>query len=631
MFMYARIRGPVMFRRTCKVVQDQRGQGRTAEARAVRSRRGWRGGGGGALLRCSAALLGLPVTLYLGAAVLLELRRPVLSFDALAALEKPIPRAGPEGRALELYLEALEMMPPEDDAGPKWLDAKDHVKRLEVIAESRAFVQKLAGESSETIALLRTIRLHPVLGFAPDESGGTDSVAARFFNRPQRGPDNGEPMSPLEVDFGYRTPLRRAFDILLVEAALAASEGRADDFVAAIESCFAVAGHTEECPSPVATQYARGQRWSAFNTLVSAIENHGDRLGDAHLARLDAVVRGQPDDALRALEFERNTMLDLLQRCYSDDGSGDGRMLLGRLDELAARGWVVRPTLDQILGKTGPPQKGTIGSRPLSAPVRFLLAPLSAWREPTRREAAWEIESYFASLKAASNAPTALERSRLALRADAEHMARSATMGMLFANRSLSGGVRLANSECQRRFRDAAVAAIGIERFRRANGRVPSTLAELESFVGRRLGSDFYEERPWRYALVDGRPLIYDSGDDGLVDRARTQEAERDYFDAGLGAADLPRVRRASLLGAGVGATPSAALLAVSPPTETRSSSAVPSDAPLDPTQPITDVDGAASARGGDTVWVWWRSGAAGASREIPARPKPAAPEPPGG
>jgi hypothetical protein len=52
-----------------------------------------------------------------------------------------------------------------------------------------------------------------------------------------------------------------------------------------------------------------------------------------------------------------------------------------------------------------------------------------------------------------------------------------------------------------------------------------------------------------------------------------------------------------------------------------RSASGVAADAPLDPTQPVSDVDPhATGAEDGDHVRIWWKSGAAGWMRTISAR-----------
>jgi len=167
-----------------------------------------------------------------------------------------------------------------------------------------------------------------------------------------------------------------------------------------------------------------------------------------------------------------------------------------------------------------------------------------------------------------------------------------------------------------RAMQDTAAAAIGIERFRRANGRFPVDRAELEQFVGWRLDANGHEQLPWNYALVDGRPMIYDAGVDGFDDRARTPLAdEPEQLDAnGLPIRDENR-RLVSLTGASADRRETIGASSV------RYASAIAADAPLDPTQPVLDVDPRATgSEDGDHVRVWWKSGAAGWTRVVPAR-----------
>jgi hypothetical protein len=47
------------------------------------------------------------LAVYLGSATVLYLREPVISFDARAIVNAQLPEAGPEGRALDIYIAAL--------------------------------------------------------------------------------------------------------------------------------------------------------------------------------------------------------------------------------------------------------------------------------------------------------------------------------------------------------------------------------------------------------------------------------------------------------------------------------------------------------------------------------------------
>ena len=170
--------------------------------------------------------------------------------------------------------------------------------------------------------------------------------------------------------------------------------------------------------------------------------------------------------------------------------------------------------------------------------------------------------------------------------------------------------------------RDAALAAIGIERFRRVNARFPESLDELNAFVGMSLGADNPPSNPWRYAIFDGRPLIYDFGWDGIDDGARPTAA---WIGQVLGEGAAQRMQGAASTTCGSLDTASDLRTELDP--AMRAASATPqaptptevASAALRKVSPAKVNNDARPI--GDTVWVLWRSGAVGSSRVVRLQP----------
>jgi hypothetical protein len=585
----------------------------------------------GSVFRWGCIATGCLVAAYTGYAALLSLRSPVISFDAEAAANARLPKAGSEGRAIEVYMEAL------GDAGGVYdeplmaetaRELDDHLFAIEydgrALAAARAAIEPMRAR----IAALRAVAQRPVLGIPVRARAWEDTRAATFFGVPTATPGKRDGVlasSLLGAVLPQIAMLRSAARIVCADAALAAHDGRADEFVADAEAALAMAAHAGENGTLIGGLVESAIHAMTAATVATAIENHAEMLGDAQLerleARLAAAARVSGDRIARAIEGEGILHRDMIQRCYSDDGHGDGVLLSGPYLEAIQS----LATWSPELGEQPP-----LGEGMLRDTAVFLGGPLAATMVPSRRETLERVDRYLEGLAAAARASTRAESIALAEQLDrawedwAERDFATQPVSMLMP----ALGRVITSSWGMRAATDSALAAIGLERFRRAKGRFPADLAELRTFVGRDLGSASDERIPWMYALLDGRPLIYDAGADGYDDRARTPEVAWPLPRAS-GADDAPRAgvrpRLVSLSQCGADSARH-----IGPPTgdrggeTSRTRSTVDSDALPDPLQPLIDVEDAAlTARDGDHVRVWWKSGASGASRLVPARPQP--------
>jgi hypothetical protein len=337
---------------------------------------------------------------YLSSATVLYLREPVISFDARAIVNAQLPEAGPEGRALDLYIAALA-----DESGryrEEWatnsVDAiEEALLRVDEDPTAEATARAALAEMRGTIESLRAVRTRPVLGLGVNANGLTDDAAVRFFGLESfTGFDERDADGPLasalfSVGLPQLSVLRPSAKLLCCDARIAAKDGRGDDFLASIEAASMVGRHVGEFPFLVSELVEIGIQYAVLDEVRRAVGQTPAAFSDAHLARLEEIVRAQQSGLAVGIEGERLMVRDLVQRCFSDDGHGDGVLL--------PRAWG-----HVLVGMSPHPP---FGQRPPTlAAVEFLSGPAAATAFPSRREITDRLDAYYESAIAVANATT---------------------------------------------------------------------------------------------------------------------------------------------------------------------------------------------------------------------------------
>lgn len=378
---------------------DVRQSARELRASAI-AKRGALDRATGTLVRWSSIGVAAVLAVYLGSATALYLREPVISFDARAAVNARLPEPGPEGRALDLYIAALS-----DENGryrEEW-----SIKSVDVIEEALLRVdddpaaevaaRAALAEMRGTIESLRAVRTRPVFGLGIKANGPTDEAAVRFFGLERwtmvDAHDEDGPLasSLFSVMLPQATVLRRSAKLLCFDARIAAKDGRGDDFIASIEAADMAARHVGEFPFLITELVKLSVQRFVLDEVRRAVEQAPTALSDAHVARLEELVRAQKSGLAVGIEGERLMMRDFIQRCFSDDGNGDG-VLLPR-----AWGRALVEMSDLSAAREGPTTL---------AAVEFLAGPVAATAFPSRREITDRLDAYYESAIAVANATT---------------------------------------------------------------------------------------------------------------------------------------------------------------------------------------------------------------------------------
>ena len=321
-------------------------------------------------------------------------------------------------------------------------------------------------------------------------------------------PASSENPTGLGVLLPQLAVIRRQGQVLAFEVRRAAAEGRGADAAADIERMLSLAHHGSEDGTLIAQRVELAVVNLALTTLNWVVEEYPKAWSDAELQRLAHLIGSyapgqkgsqawQPDVRLQRRVFE-----DLLQRFYTDDGEGDGRLCSGLLESSKEFG-VVLPKNARYM--------------------QPLLGGVVAGRAEMRRQHERLLGRFEAEL-----AKPAYERNLYAVEEEAEQM-----KGTLGVRNSLAivmaPSLRMIVPEflVTRTQRDATAAGLAAELFTRRNGRAPSNWSDL---VPALLPAEPVD--PWTGKTLvlkasgaeNGRPLIYSFGADRVDDGGRLGE-----------------------------------------------------------------------------------------------------------
>ena len=114
--------------------------------------------------------------------------------------------------------------------------------------------------------------------------------------------------------------------LLHVDTRYAVTERDADTVVQNIETILGLAHQTTETPFLVSTLVAVATTRIGFNQLEEVITENPEFFSKAQLTDLQNKIKQTDIRSWLNYEGERLFLKDIVQRCYTDDGDGDGYM-----------------------------------------------------------------------------------------------------------------------------------------------------------------------------------------------------------------------------------------------------------------------------------------------------------------
>lgn len=469
-------------------------------------------------LHASAAALCLSVALYGVLIVRYFSGSPVIARDYTAEVNATIVAVPEEQRAWPLYREALlalEVSPlpafevnqwvvlPAD--APQWVDAERVLRKL-----------------GATLELIRRGARRPRLGFSItididwdverrfeslSISGASDSLAETY----------SQTRPVFERNSGRHSYIACIPELVEADARLSLLDKDAERLTADLIALVGIADQYANEPLFIDSIFSLNLLGASTRLIGETLARSRDMLTSDQLValahRLSAFADGGPIEM--RFGVWRIYFADFVQRLYTDDGRGDGRLTPEGLRLLRSMG----PTV-ALMGEWSEPSR-----------LDGLAAPLAAQLIAGRREVEEEFERQLSLMEREAAQPmrqwkeipgTSFEN----LLASPAYYRRYQPLFVMLP--AVGHAAMMAESATQRR--DAALTAIALELFRRRHGAYPAQLEELVPNFLPTVPIDRFDGRPLRYRLTDDGPLLYSVGADHIDDGGTAPETDEDRW-----------------------------------------------------------------------------------------------------
>lgn len=463
----------------------------------------WRAG------RRVAQALALLIALYVLVALRFVFTQPSISHNYVIDLNQSAASIPPTQQGWPLYRQALVELR-QSGAYDAFFKTTDDMTAIRPGDESWPQMMRLLAQNREQLALIRRAASRPGFGFeARHRIAREDRV---LWPEQAAFDDAGDPpLPPLFNDsmfallLPYLGDMRSIARLLRLDMRRAAAEGDAEGVLNNIDAMLGLARHAREIPLLINYLVGHAVMALALEQVGDVLDEYPSLLSEAQLQQLAHRLAAidERDLAVR-LDGERLGFKDVVQRMYSDDGKGDGGITwegLKVLKTFASASGVGTDYLENAVDLALLPGMSLIvaGRRELLREYHALMDSMEAegavplWRRPTQ-SAEQRLEQWKGS---------PLDRARL--------------LPIVVLAPAVSKAV--INTEYTIQRRDAAMVVIALELHRRRSGDWPPSLNELVPTLLPAVPPDRFDGGPLKYALVNGRPLLYSVGtnraDDG--------------------------------------------------------------------------------------------------------------------
>jgi len=294
-----------------------------------------------------------------------------------------------------------------------------------------------------------------------------------------------------------------------------AAEGRVQE---GLDDIFA-AGNTGRCfgekPTTVERLVQSACATSCYGALTVALAK--TTLNDKELADIASRVEAMARYELKlgeALVFEQFLAADRAQRIFSDNGKGDGTLLMRAVyEDATSHNGLIRP-----------PRQYSPYSKVAGIKKTLQLK----WRSPSRKEALENYQRVLQVWQKLSETPP-YRPEYAAYNTECQALADKDVLG-------LADGVRIAETvTLTHRYanaREGLLTLIAILRYKAANGRLPAELAAVvDAGYLKELAIDRFSGQPFVYRVIDGGFTLYSVGENGTDDGGtRTDKLDDVYW-----------------------------------------------------------------------------------------------------
>lgn len=424
---------------------------------------------------------------------------PTISRNYAAELNAPVLAIPEDQRAWDVYRPAIIAIQPAMRAHDGWADVM-----LARPGSPEFDKAKAAAEAfSPQLPAIRAAAAMPHLGYLLTDASDVELESAL---NPQANPTPTTPSENprlINVSLQPLGPMRGAARVLALDANVAAADG---DGARAMRDIAAMLGMARQClgmPFLISDLVGAAIANLSWNTVAQLTERYPSAFTDQQLSELaDQIARDSG-----AHEFfadpttEQQFMDDMLQRMFTDDGHGDGR--------LTPEGMRMLFDIVELNGSVPAEPVGVV----LSGPA---VMAYTAGRKATRERYAQVLDHYLSYRdKPMWTWTEAPDQNALRIIDDS---------GLAFPVVKVLApaiGQTLVTGNWSRLTREVTLTGISLEQFKRANGHYPDALSELVPNYLKSLPLDVVDGKAIRYRLIDGKPVVYSIGMDRVDNNGR--------------------------------------------------------------------------------------------------------------
>jgi hypothetical protein len=292
--------------------------------------------------------------------------------------------------------------------------------------------------------------------------------------------------------------LRKAARIFVVDTRIAVFEQDADRAVQDIETMLGLARHAAEGPVLVCSLVGYAIAGIAFDQIEEILTGNPGFFNDQQLARIQQAVTDAEIRQWLRYEGERYMVADMIQRVYTDDGEGDGRITPEGLKILVAMNmWMQTDRPD-------------FNDSRLSNLAQSVIGPASLLVAASRKEVTDRAGEILDALMADADRPY-----WQAKHPDVEEMLGDDRMkyALLHALLPAAQQVRSAMDRIAGR-KEGVIGALALYRQHLSTGKWPESWDAVPRKVLAQPPVDQFNGQPLRFRIVDDQPRIFSTGED---------------------------------------------------------------------------------------------------------------------
>ncbi len=446
--------------------------------------------------------LGVLIVVYIGLAVYYSNGKPNVSVDYIAKLNEPILQIPADQRAWPLYNKVAETLGNDPQLKTRIFDGY-------VSASERNWPTIVAWLKSnhQVLSLIDQATARRSMGFVYGPEGSVREI--KDLAQPVTNPSDPFHHAFISVLLPQLNGLRSAAYMVAADARLAADEKDANRWMRRIDEIRKAANHSRAPGVVVSYLVEIGIETTRLDQIERMLTDHPDLLSEEQLTQLahQNAVHYKPSDVM-SFDVERLVFQDMVQRVYTDDGHGDGH--------LSAQGIA---NIQMISNSTIPTFRQNAGIEV----AKYALSPAAALLSASRKDLTEKYNQAMDRMQRNIDRPWRERRDEIA-DVDALELKSSFLKSYRYALLAILLPSLDRASLTAERFlvqRDAVQVGIALELFRRKTGHYPATLAELSPLYLPSVPLDPCDGQPMRYAVRDGKPVVYSIGvdlnDDGGV------------------------------------------------------------------------------------------------------------------